>query len=154
MLTYTKCNCHFILTYTSRKQRKKLASQTSTSFFDIQISVNIHQIWWQSNCHWPWCNLLTALKSYVLFDCIDSKKNTRNNNNNNRYKCSRFISREILVSNRVRRKLQCSLHQNRWQLTFRVNNYLYNVWPCSKFHMHFQISSQISCLGSELAVSF
>ena len=36
-------------------------------------------------------------------------------------------------------------------LTF---NYLYNVGPCSKFHMHFQISSQVSCLGSELVASF
>ena len=33
-------------------------------------------------------------------------------------------------------------------------NYLYNVGPCSRFHMHFQISSQVSCVGSELVASF
>ena len=31
-------------------------------------------------------------------------------------------------------------------------NYLYNVGPCSKCHMHFQISSP--CFGSELVASF
>ena len=31
----------------------------------VKISITLHQIWWQLNCHWSWRNLF---KRYLLFD--------------------------------------------------------------------------------------
>ena len=40
-----------------------------------KISITLHQMWWQLNCHWSWRHLSTAFKSYVLFDFNDQENN-------------------------------------------------------------------------------
>ena len=41
----------------------KNTQQTRT----VKNRVNLHQIWWQLNCHLFWCNLSTDLKATRMF---------------------------------------------------------------------------------------
>ena len=38
------------------------------SAYTIKISVTLHPMWWQLNCHCYWCNIFHCFEIYALFD--------------------------------------------------------------------------------------